>query len=486
MERANYFLCPNCRTALKSLRGVRIGKMIKCLKCEVAFTVRPEDTEHLGRVNRGRLGIVLAGALLCLLGGGGLAYYCFATNVPSNVLAAVPSTPQDPSAKSDPEPTPPPLPTPKKAAVTTAEQRQIDDAIAKGVWYLKDRVLSTNTWGDSIASANVPNVGVGFASLPGLTLLECGVPGNDPVVQKAAGYVRQQAPRLDKAMDTYQRALAILFLDRLHEYKDEELIQYLALCLIAGQRSDDGGWGYNCPSLDRQATPKLLQELRDGKLSLVQWRKDALDGKAFDPGRSDNSNTQFAVLALWVARRHNVAIEQSIALVEDRFRKTQIQAPGMPDQDGAWPYNPESGLDSNPWRTMTCSGLLGLAVSHGVNLDAKAKTTKALEDQAIRKGLVMLSHEIDRPGEERAMDLYFLWSLERVAVLYDLREIESKDWYAWGRKWLLAHQQPTGNWQDGAYWGNNPVLDTCFALLFLKRANLAQDLTSKLQLLHKD
>jgi hypothetical protein len=27
------------------------------------------------------------------------------------------------------------------------------------------------------------------------------------------------------------------------------------------------------------------------------------------------------------------------------------------------------------------------------------------------------------------------------------------------------------------------VVDTCFALLFLKRANLARDLTSKLQLL---
>jgi hypothetical protein len=39
----------------------------------VAFTDRPEDTEHLARVSCGRLSIVLASTLFCLLGGGGLA-----------------------------------------------------------------------------------------------------------------------------------------------------------------------------------------------------------------------------------------------------------------------------------------------------------------------------------------------------------------------------------------------------------------------------
>jgi hypothetical protein len=35
----------------------------------------------------------------------------------------------------------------------------------------------------------------------------------------------------------------------------------------------------------------------------------------------------------------------------------------------------------------------------------------------------------------------------------------------------------------GGYYGHNDVLDTCFVLLFLKRANLAEDLTEKLQML---
>jgi hypothetical protein len=77
-------------------------------------------------------------------------------------------------------------------------------------------------------------------------------------------------------------------------------------------------------------------------------------------------------------------------------------------------------------------------------------------------------------------NLYFLWSVERVAVLYDLQTIGGKDWYRWGAEILVANQGPHGNWANGGYHGASPVLDTSLALLFLKRANLAKDLTNKL------
>ncbi len=77
-------------------------------------------------------------------------------------------------------------------------------------------------------------------------------------------------------------------------------------------------------------------------------------------------------------------------------------------------------------------------------------------------------------------DLYFLWSVERVGVLYDLPTIGRKDWYRWGAEMLVANQKPQGNWADGGYPGTNLVIDTCLALLFLKRGNLVADLTTKL------
>jgi hypothetical protein len=254
---------------------------------------------------------------------------------------------------------------------------------------------------------------------------------------------------------------------------------------VAGQRWDDFGWGYACPELDRQSCPGLLRQLQALTGSLDQWRQAALKGKTFDPGRSDNSNTQFALLALWTARRHRVPIDRVVERVQKRFLTTQQGSGPDPtghnlNLDGAWFYTPQDGMTSNQWPSMTCSGLLGLAMAHGLT----EKAGKPLKDPAIRRGLAMLGREINRPGDLRPLDLYFLWSLERVGVLFKLAKIENKDWYTWGYKRLLATQAAAdGSWQGSTYYGTNPLLDTCFALLFLKQANLAADLTSKLQML---
>jgi hypothetical protein len=508
MDRANKLVCPHCGAPLKSVRGIRVGRQITCPKCATAFTVRPEDVGQAGEVDGERLALVVCGVVLYLLGGAALAGYCFWLNArkPEPPAAGSVARANDDDGDAEPPPTIPPPPAP---SVDAAEERKIDDAIVQGVWYLREHQLPTGTWGDNLP-ANGSAVAVGFAALPGLALLECGVPASDPLMERTAGLVRQKAPAQSAAYDTYQRALALLFLDRLAEAKaegapqlrlavrpvagasppaednDEALIQYLALCLVAGQRRDDGGWGYMCPSLDRKKVPELLRLLAEEKESLDPWRKAAAS-TSFDPGRSDNSNTQFAVLALWVARRHGVSIDKTIALVKKRFIDMQLPAGPDPtghnlDLDGAWPYTPHDGVTSNPWPSMTCSGLLGLAVAHGLDANG-AKGTNPLDDLPIRRGLAMLGREIDRPGDKRSPDLYFLWSLERVGVLFGLPKIADKDWYAWGAKALLAKQARDGSWAGSSYFGSNSIVDTSFALLFLKQANLAKDLTAKLQLL---
>jgi hypothetical protein len=428
---------------------------------------------------------VLCGALLYVAGGAALTAYCLQRNAHNDdAVIAREETP------APPESPPAPLPLPSRrehstVAVSAAEQRRIDKAIVKGVWYLKNRADRTGTWGDGVPRIKLAGVSVAFSALPALTLLECGVPESDPIVQRAAGFVRNQAPTLRNAHETYQLSLAILFLDRLGNPQDRELIQYLALRLIAAQRRDHG-WGYHCPVLDRKATKKLLGLLRDNKQTLDRWRNEALRQVEFPAEGSDNSNTQFAILALWVAHRHDVPIERTIERVEKRFSTSQINGAKDregPDADGSWPYK-GSQRHSSKWPTMTCSGLLGLAIAQGLAAEGKEKA-EALKKHSgrIDRGLAMLARSIDRPNENRKMDLYFLWSLERVGVLYNLEKIKGKDWYAWGRKQLLERQQGDGSWKDGQYWGFHPILDTCFSLLFLEQANLAADLTDKLRLL---
>jgi hypothetical protein len=497
MDRTNSLICPSCNAPLKSEHRIRVGKKIMCPKCKIAFTVRPEDTERAelaAGANMRRLAIVLVGAFLYLLGGAGLAVYCFHDNVSRTDIAKVQSEKNDPVTDGDGGATSSPAKVPtiaKAGRVSPEDQRKIDNAIAEGVWFLKDHMNANGAWGDNLGGLR--GLSVGFASLPGLTLLECGVPADDPAVQNAAKLVRAEAESLGgNQRATYQLALAILFLDRLGEYRDRQerdrgLIQFLALSLIAGQRAD-GGWSYICPEPDKTEVPQLLTLLGEPRHSLGDWHK-ALNRGTFPAGGWDNSNTQFAVLALWVAQRHGVPIEKPIEVVEKHFRTSQLHAPpgeiiGDRDNvnlDGSWYYSP--GRNAFPWPSMTCSGLLGLAIGHGVTKDPKEKSQKPLDDPAIKAGLAMLAREVDRPGEKRMTDLYFLWSLQRVGVLYDMDLIEGKDWYTWGYKKLLPMQKNDGSWTEGAYYGNNPILNTCFALLFLKRANLVKDLTDKLQLL---
>jgi hypothetical protein len=89
MDHADKPVCPNCGTSLKSVRGVRIGRKIQCPRCQAAFAVRPEDAGQAAGVNGARLGLVLGGALLYLLGGAALGWYCFALNARKAETASV-------------------------------------------------------------------------------------------------------------------------------------------------------------------------------------------------------------------------------------------------------------------------------------------------------------------------------------------------------------------------------------------------------------
>src|SRR5205085_9154596 len=94
---------------------------------------------------------------------------------------------------------PAPLPLPPE------QQEQVNHAIDRGVAFLRATQGRRGTW----AVPGAPHQ-IGYAALPGLTLLECGVPANDPAIRLTADAVRRTAGQLDR---TYEIALAILFLD---------------------------------------------------------------------------------------------------------------------------------------------------------------------------------------------------------------------------------------------------------------------------------
>jgi hypothetical protein len=354
------------------------------------------------------------------------------------------------------------------------------------------------------------DLNVGVTALATLTLLECGVPPDDPVIVKRLQSLREASI---KAVHTYTLALLILVFDRAGDADDVPLIHSMALRLLAGQYYADG-WSYYCPAAapeeakklsklikDRPAEPRkkmepgekvppLPEDVQQQLKQLLKMRRDVVPSKENFQGRGDNSNTQFGVLGLWTARRYGIPIGPALAAAESRFRKSQ-------GPDGGWGYVPsgrgEVNKDTGTTPAMTCAALmvLGMSYAHTAETALQANPKAALpdlsRDPAVRAGFAYLAGGVGQPLGPRGRIMpktqgytqtgyYYLWSLERVGVGYNLRVIGNKDWYAWGAAILVASQESDGFWQHEYGY----VVDTCFALLFLKRVNLFKDATEQL------
>jgi hypothetical protein len=381
-------------------------------------------------------------------------------------------------------------------AIGAAENQTIQDAIKRGVSYLQQ----VHKPGKGYVGGSHR---IGTACLAGLALLETGVPLNDPALANIITFVRDNALSQGR---TYEIALTIMFLDRLGDSADEAVVQFLGVRLMAGQLQS-GGWNYDSGYL--QLTPEEQKRLRESRrpdsksnerpvlhpeiarlAKRISTKNPNPDEAVF---AADNSNTQFAALGLWCARRHGVPCDRALEFIGMRFRETQLQ-------DGGWQYDIRRVSTSS----MTCSGLIGLAVAHGSarvggkkpNPKGPKKTapTGVLEDRSVLAGLQFLAASIavakavkQNPKNETPLesDLYFLWSLERVSVIYGLETVGKHDWYAWGADALVASQLKNGAWNSTGPTKGEDV-GTCLAILFLHRANVAKDLSAILQTKDKE
>jgi hypothetical protein len=378
-----------------------------------------------------------------------------------------------------------------------ADPKEVEKAIKGGTDALAAR------YARGVVAPDV-TYGIGPTALTGLALLEAGVPVTDPAVKNVTEMVRGAAY---KQHETYQIALCLMYLDRRRDPADVPLIQLLAVRLLVGQ-TRDGGWGYECVAELTPADAKQLQanlkkpapagappggakerpKLHPEVERYAQaFQNRGAPGAAPAPASraSDNSNTQFAVLAVWLARKHGAPVEDALDLVEKRFVATQDPATGI------WSYN--GGVITSP--SMYCSGLLGLAPGFVRRAERQPKNNpgpgarpdpRELTAQRAFTGLgLTLAAQLkngkgvfDAKGLTDPKDLYFLWSLERVCAIYGVDNVGGIDWYDTGATVLLRAQRSGGTWNVGAYeW----EVCTAFAVLVLCKSNLARDLNPRVK-----
>jgi hypothetical protein len=112
------------------------------------------------------------------------------------------------------------------------------------------------------------------------------------------------------------------------------------------------------------------------------------------------------------------------------------------------------------------------------------------KDPAVVGGLAWLaqSFKADRnPGncqndgrEGEHQRYYYLYALERLGKLYGTETIGDHEWYREGAQEILKRQRADGAWQsDNPQQNPGLVQNTCFAILFLRRATPSLDVATE-------
>jgi VWFA-related protein len=347
------------------------------------------------------------------------------------------------------------LPVAKARAGDRPSDDEVAQAIARGVAFVKAQQDPKGTWAYTFNH----NHALGITALAGLALMENGVDRADPVVAGASEAIRSLALQSNQ---TYDIALAILFLARVQPETrgpNDDLICRLAARLAGGEHG--GMWDYTVPLDQGDDLPESVRKQERPKRRI----------RIRPQSNGDNSNTQFALLGIWAAGRHGFDANDALEAIDAHFRETQ-------DRNGRWGYKPGmGGADA-----MTCAGLMGLAISAArpkvaERLSARARGAALAADPVFTEALKAVSKDARNIGPHS--DIYYLWSVERVCVALGLRDLDGLDWYATGARDLLSLQREDGSWPDQR-WGSLP--QTCLALLFLRKANLAFELDRVLKL----
>jgi len=344
----------------------------------------------------------------------------------------------------------------------------VQKRIALGVKYLKSIQSRDGRIGTKGRVFNM-TYPVGQTALALLAMLEAGVPLGDPSARRALSYA------FDTPTDhTYEVALQAMVLAKMprdkrgrsHRRSMEQVLKRLV-----DWQAADGMWTYWLTN------PRHVRGNERGRRGITvgrNWRDRYESG--------DNSNTQFAVLALWELGKRGVEIpEPALRRAADHFINTQSVTHG-------WPYVKRYEDYRLPSQsvTMTATGLASLYILRDL-LGAKGAAGEGVFDgersadcgrpgpfdAAINRAFTRVEADLDGLGGLTGLyggppfpsSAYYSYAIERIGVATGLKQIGRHDWYREGAWYFLGHQQRDGSWTVGY----NPAVETSLAVLFLAK-----------------
>ena len=422
---------------------------------------------------------------------------------------AVASTP--PSARAKDEGNPAPV---KVASVPNDEYPKpfrdaVQKAISRGVAWLRTQQTPDGLF-DGYERDEYP---VGETALAVFTMLQSGVPPDDPAVASGLRVLRRTTPAT-----TYETGLCCLAIGAIADatgdpFAEDEVDAKGKLLVRAAARerlTDDDRkallrWVGFLRKHQSASFGSQLGSVADGWPSSGGWgygksislppRRGGRPGGVTVPEPvvlefADASNTQYALLGLKAAARCGTDVpadvwRRALAYVvscqspkgsEAVLRGNEIVGSRrlewvVPVNSRGFGYGPGGGRATG---SMTAAGVAGVLLCRSELEDSRVlpPEVERTSAEAVRGGLAWLQQKFSvtrNPGDETSgatgWFLYYLYGLERAGSLSRSRFLGAHDWYLEGAKKLLADQR-----RDGSF--DVQTVDTCFALLFLRRATV--------------
>ncbi|WZO99871.1 DUF4159 domain-containing protein [Isosphaeraceae bacterium EP7] len=322
-----------------------------------------------------------------------------------------------------------------RGAVT---REQVERAIRRGVDYLKSVQQPDGSW---------PNLdrehSTGTTSLVVLALLTAGESPESPKMALALDFLgRYSAEDLNS---TYAISLqTMVFAESQPERFRLKIASNVAWLERSQIRAGDNGFGW--PGT---------------------WTYNANKSR-----QGDNSNTQYALLALNAASQAGVPVKPEVWALSRRYWE-QYQF-----NDGSWTYHPNAGTPATA--SMTCAGLSSLIIT-GLRKFQGQETLvgetiqncgKGGTNQNLQRGIDWMAANFSvgtNHGAGVMWKYYYLYGLERAGRLSGQRFFGGHDWYREGAEELVSDQDPLQGYWKGVSIESQPIFATSFALLFLAK-----------------
>jgi hypothetical protein len=353
-----------------------------------------------------------------------------------------------------------------KNAKGAPERAAVDAAIDKGLMYLRPKIDPASDRVELIL----------------WTFIHAGIKESDPDFQRMLKAVLER--KLEKV---YGVALQAMIFEELDRVRYQGRIQQCAQYLVDNQ-CKNGQWIYGEPSVFVAPVPTGGKDVasastkpptgeRSERKKPKVVRKVAVKKMKEGPATGDSSNSQYAALGLRACQDAGVLIPRDvIELARKAWRDSTHGNEGTKESGETRGWGYYGGTFKGSYGAMTAGGLASLCVYQSLLGEPWVKDPTI---EAARNWITINFAVKEDPQAVRGWEgykptsalYYYLYALERAGILYGSETFGTHPWYSEGARFILDSQRSDGSWDTpGVQDDSGQVANTCFAILFLRRA----------------